>query len=641
MTRGRPALLLLSALTLVSLLAVGGSSPPSAASAAPAPPAPRQGVVLLFVVDHMSFGELLSVPVVQELARTGGAALMATDENYRTDLSKVYEALGSGVAPAGTNPHLLARALTAHGVEVSGRIAPGGPGERAVTDQVRAILGSVGPSVGTTSAFLLDVVTPTGRADIDREIRTQIAGSAQGRTLVMVVTPTLSPDVLRRGDEVTPIVMAEARSDRLLTATGPLHALASDTTRQKGLVANVDVAPTVLGFFGIPIPSEMDGQAIRASEDEAPFDLYRLELEQRRIRLPIQLAEVAFVSAIGLVAMALLVAMGRGAVVPGWTREAMAFLALCGVAFPVSLLAGGLLPRLTYAVVVPFLVVATVGLAALARQVRRPPTVGPFLFLGAVGLAMVVVDAVAFRGRAMRLPLLGGVMFDGVRYFGLPNAFIALLMASSLFLAVALRPFPGFALLFAVGLFAGFPSLGANIGASATLFAAAGLWWVLRTRPRFGLREVAFVAGLIVVGAGLVLLANRYLPGAPTHATRLVERAGSRFGTAWAQLRRRLGVGLRQLNGTPAAYLPVLGLPVVLAVLVKRPDPVGPAVDLTGQAWRDALIALTAASVVAFFANDTGVAAAAPAFLYVMAGIAYPVFLNDGRMRAEGGLPAR
>jgi len=131
------------------------------------------------------------------------------------------------------------------------------------------------------------------------------------------------------------------------------------------------------------------------------------------------------------------------------------------------------------------------------------------------------------------------------------------------------------------------------------------------------------------------------VPGAPTHATRLVERAGSRFGTAWAQLRRRLGVGLRQLNGTPAAYLPVLGLPVVLAVLVKRPDPVGPAVDLTGQAWRDALIALTAASVVAFFANDTGVAAAAPAFLYVMAGIAYPVFLNDGRMRAEGGLPAR
>jgi hypothetical protein len=33
------------------------------------------------------------------------------------------------------------------------------------------------------------------------------------------------------------------------------------------------------------------------------------------------------------------------------------------------------------------------------------------------------------------------------------------------------------------------------------------------------------------------------------------------------------------------------------------------------------------AGVVAFFANDTGVAAAAPVFLYAMSGMAYPAFV--------------
>src|SRR5438034_11372840 len=117
----------------------------------------------------------------------------------------------------------------------------------------------------------------------------------------------------------------------------------------------------------------------------------------------------------------------------------MRFLCVCGAALPIPLLAGGLLPRLTYPVVVPFLVLSVVGLAALAVAARWPGPLGPFSFLGAVGLATLVLDAL-FGWPGARIPLLGGTMFDGVRFYGLPNAFIATLLASALFLAIRLRP---------------------------------------------------------------------------------------------------------------------------------------------------------------------------------------------------------
>ena len=75
---------------------------------------------------------------------------------------------------------------------------------------------------------------------------------------------------------------------------------------------------------------------------------------------------------------------------------------------------------------------------------------GPFRFLGAAGLAFVVLDAL-LGWRGARIPLLGGTMFDGVRFYGLPNSFIALLLASAMFVAAGMGSFGGFLLLLASG----------------------------------------------------------------------------------------------------------------------------------------------------------------------------------------------
>jgi hypothetical protein len=317
----------------------------------------------------------------------------------------------------------------------------------------------------------------------------------------------------------------------------------------------------------------------------------------------------------------------------GWLH----LLVLCCVALPISLIAGGLLPRRTYLIVVPFVVGLTLLLALAARDAARGDPLWGMSILGMVGLAFIVVDA-AFGGHAFRAPLFGGIMFDGVRYYGLGNAFIPTLVASSVFVAWRLERTTAVAGLFGVGLVAGFPHLLADVGASITMFAAAGMWWTLARRPRPNAREwrtwgrAAVAIGVaVVVGLGIVLLVNRYGPGSPTHAARFVERTHGRLGTAIRDVWHRLGIGVGQIRRYPVGLLPLIGLPVALWLTVRGPGPIGVGLRTVDDRWRDVIVVLVLVAVVGFVANDTGVAASAPAFLYVFAALALPAFTAASR----------
>jgi hypothetical protein len=635
-TRAGAALLL----STIGLAIVSPAANARAQVVGPVAPS-RHGTVVLYLVEHASFEELMSAPYFRSLtAGTGGAGLMTTKTGGGDRSRSSYLTIGAGTrSPDETDTALMARVLGESGVDVCLS-----PHEEDTLPNLRLLAapGDATCSIGATSrdsVVLAGVALPDlgGSVRISRRQALELAGvrldqivSSTGnrRILVVVVSPFPSSDMNRRGDEVTPIL-----THQVLPRQVPgllFRALRSDTTRHDGLVSNVDVAPTILDFFGIPIPSEMTGSPIETTDAPAPFALHRLHLEQRRIRLPIQLGEVAYVVALGLVGIAALIALGvRGSLPPRFSAFLM-FATLVAVTEPVTLLAGGLLPRLTYAWVVPFVVITMLVLAALSLTARSRGPLGPFEFLASVTLGLVLLDG-ALGGAAFRVPLLGGTMFDGVRFYGLPNSFIALPLAGALYLATRADPFPGFLLLVGVGLFCGFPALGANIGASITLFAAAGLWWVIRTRPRFGIREIAFVAGVVALGLAAVLLANRFAPGTPTHAAAFLERTGSSWHGALTSLRHRLGIGIEQLLDAPPAFIPVVGLIAVFALALRPPRPLGQGLAYVDHRWREVIVVLSLSSMVAFVANDTGVAAAAPGFMYALTALAYPAYLAGGR----------
>ena len=285
--------------------------------------------------------------------------------------------------------------------------------------------------------------TARHRGGRGRACEQAVRAASGGNVAVVVVAPGPSGSMRRVGDEVTPLIVATGTAEGLLGARGAMRTLTSDTTRRTGLVANVDVAPAILHLFGVAVPPSMDGTPVRVVDSAAPFALHRRHLEQRRIRLPIQLAEVAFVGFAFFLSVAALIALTRGRRLTRRASVGLRSMVLAGVALAGA--AGGGRPPAA-----PHLLVGRAlrgrspisALVWLAVRARWPGVMGPLVFLGAVGAAELVLDAM-FGWRGAAIPLLGGTMFDGARFYGLPNAFEALLLASALFLAVEREPFTG------------------------------------------------------------------------------------------------------------------------------------------------------------------------------------------------------
>jgi hypothetical protein len=116
--------------------------------------------------------------------------------------------------------------------------------------------------------------------------------------LIAIARPT------GRSDDPLPIGIAGRGFDGDLT---------SDSTRLDGYVLSTDLAPTILERFGLEVPSEMSGQAIRADGSVDPAALVslanRMEAISPRRGPVIGLSLLLWLAALGL---AILVSAGRG-----------------------------------------------------------------------------------------------------------------------------------------------------------------------------------------------------------------------------------------------------------------------------------------------------------------------------------------
>ncbi|MGQ0670521.1 MAG: hypothetical protein ACT4PO_12745, partial [Actinomycetota bacterium] len=530
------------------LLALGAyvalSAAPAAAQLGP-PEVDRQ--VLLFLVDRVSFEEILAVPDIRALARAGGVALMSPRTVVGDEGSGAYLTLGAGARSEGPGPAVLALdpsemvegeaaadlyrqrypnrafptgpflldaeryidsnesrsvpgllgdllldarrlvgvfgnadttegrdrpgflvAMDRRGAGAFGRVgiafvprpAGGQPLELPLAEPKPDLLGgtrldydaltflALGGRIPNPSPFLPAHLTVFDMGDtlrIDRfapgaspavvarerrealirigeEIRYFVGRAPSKDVLVIVLSPSTSFGMDRAKDELTPIVMARGDPLDLFPEEGELHTLASDTTRRPGLVSNEDVAPTILRFFSLFVPEEMNGSPIRFAASPAPFELHQRHLANRRMSVPVQAGAAIYITVAGLFAVAVLALRRR---VPAWLGHLAAWLCLTVPALGVALLAAGHLEALQYGTVVPFVVALTaIGTLVFIPLKRR----GLLLPPAAIGTAVLVFFAAEARldWTAAITPFLGGSELDGARFYGMPNVFIGL-----------------------------------------------------------------------------------------------------------------------------------------------------------------------------------------------------------------------
>jgi len=523
--------------------------------------------VLVFWVDRISFEGLLATPEVRALARAGGAGLLTSPETVRS----------------------LVRDLLRD---------PAYPG---LEDDVVTANWSTG--------------SPSGPVVLGARMR-QVVEGIPGDLLVIVAGVERSAAMEAEGDRVTGIVVAKGHAEQLFPAEGAPRALTSDSTRRDGVVAAVDVPATILAYMGWPLEG-VTGSRIRVAQAPAPLELHGRHLANMRLWLPLQVGAGVYFLAAGIGCLVLLLSRRR---VPDRVGRAATFVPLSVGPLGASLLAAGDLPSLSAVWVLPFVVLVPAVAVWASSLLRRRGVSAPAVAVGGIVLAFMTVEALAGFPAALT-PFLGGTQLDGARFFGLPNAFIGLLLGASVYLAVGLKPLLGCAILVAAGLLAGLPMLGANHGAALTLFSGAGIWLASRVRGRMDVRGLAIVAGTMAAGMAVVVVAHALSP-VPTHGTRFLSAIAEDPGSLWGKLAARLLIGLRLIARSPAALIPALGAPVTLYFLLRPRGILRDALEAR-PVWRDALLAILLGSVVAYLGNDTGPAAAGLGFGMGLGGMLY------------------
>jgi hypothetical protein len=379
--------------------------------------------------------------------------------------------------------------------------------------------------------------------------------------------------------------------------------LTSDSTRTGGYVLSTDVAPTILGRLGLPIPSEMSGQPIRSqgAVDAAAVESLgdRLAVISER-RGPV----IGLGLAIWIAALVLAVAATRGRV----ARSGVKLLGLSIVYLPLLLLLGAALePSQT---VEQLLTIAGAPLLALLTLASLRGYRALAMASGLVVLAYAI-DAVA-GSPLTSLALLGPNPGLGVRFYGIGNELEALLVvlvvagtgagltgfaprlpatrAAGAFLAAGLL----FAFFFAAGRF------GADVGAAIVLpLGSAAAAAAIAARRR---RTVLLVIAAPLAALGLLALGD-LISGANAHLTRSVLDAGG-LGDLANVAQRRLQLSSHSfVRSIVFVFMPlIIGLAVWAIV---RRDLI--ATWLRGRpGMRAGLIGALAATVVGTLANDSG-----------------------------------
>ena len=537
---------------------------------------PRGREAYLFLVPGISFEDAMADGTLASLAMDGGAGLMT---------------LGGGLP----------------------------------TDPERGI----GPRPEDVLVRWLDPAKRGGIERVATTIEETVTASGAHHVLVIVASTSPSADMRLSKDQLHPLIVAEGPPGELFAGSGEEGSITSDSTHRDGIVTDLDVMPTIASFLGVDPPAEMAGSVIEIIPGPPPFELHERYLAQRRMYVPIGTAGGIYLAIVGLGAIVLL-ALGRR--VPQILRRVFGWGCLSVAALATGLLAAGHLPELTYATVVPFVALVTVfGTLAFAPLEHRDVLLIP-AGIGIAVLAYFAVEAILAWTAALT-PFVGGSELDGGRFYGLPNVFIGLLIGASLWIAHRVRTVAGFGLLVGVALFAGLPYLGANLGGGVSLFAAAGLWLAIRERRRLGLwKALALLVGVTLLGTALILAAHAISPF-QTHVTRFEEQADG-LGGVVERVWERLQVGFDLIAQNPFALIPVVGLPIAIAAVLRPPAALRPSLQRS-PAWRDAILVTLLAGVVAYLVNDSGPAAAGLAFGLGLGGLLGVSLLSEAEKMGE------
>lgn len=473
-----------------------------------------------------------------------------------------------------------------------------------------------------TSDNAFDEITEKERRQRIKEID-ELAGFIAGqmnpqKDLLLLAGVSPSKEAIDLKDNFTPLI-----------AYGkgfPAGKLRSATSRRDYVVANTDIAPTILSAFNLEDKDRvMIGQAMQSSslagadnlQEAKDFDAAASMVN--RLRTPVIKGYVILQIIIILLSLAVIF----------WVRHGARFfrpLIISMVVVPLVLLPLTRIPLPYDWVYYLLAILATAIITAAVLRIFKGEGYKSFLFISLLTIVAINLDLLSGTS-FIQSSVLGYDPMAGARYYGIGNEYMGILIGSSIAAASAIYQKYQKPLVLAViaivfllecYLIAG-PSLGANSDGMLTAPAAFLLTLLLLKEVKIQPRVILGIVGIIAL---IVAGATYYDMSRPLEMQTHIGRAANQImAGGWQEMftiiSRKLGMNLKLIRYTIWSYVFIVIL-MVMALLVNRP--VG-AMGLLRQQVpyiSKGFAGIITAAVVALLINDSGIVAASTVSIYLV-----------------------
>lgn len=441
--------------------------------------------------------------------------------------------------------------------------------------------------------------------------------------LLILTVPTPAQESLVKGDLL---------NFTLFWGTGfPPGLLHSSGTRRPGILANTDLAPTIIDLFGLVPPRTMVGRTVvggatfPGGRGTTAWD-YLITIHHRAAQVQAVRAPIlkTFVILELAAVVGFLVGIRLAPELVPRLYPALVFL----TAVPLGLLfwPGWWLPPVWGGL---SFILITGLLAGLALWIERRRPLGGLLAL--CGLTWGTITADTLTGsRLMLISPLSYSPSGGARYYGIGNEYLGVFIGSTLVLASLLwdRSAPKswlrlsiiLGLSFSAGLLA-WPEAGANFGGfmaavagfGATVLGLAGL----KIDRRFGIW-----LALLTLFSGAAVVASDLARPEPSYIGRAFLWVAEGGAPALSQIiERKISMNLRLIRYTNWTLVFIVSI-IALVYLAWRPGGFLARVASRRPALKAGLAGLVVGSLAALVLNDSGIVAAATLLLYAKAPLA-------------------
>lgn len=439
-----------------------------------------------------------------------------------------------------------------------------------------------------------------------------IIDDADDGDMLMVLVPTPARHQAAAGNSFTPLI--------LWRAGGRPGVLTSTTTKRKGIVTNLDVAPTILAALGVTVPESIRGHGLEVVESNNSAQ-FVAALAERSVATSLQRKTILhpIVSAYIVLYLATLLYI---VLRPGfaWVNRALRVLLPMMMSMPLALL---ILPVFRVTDALPALgsaLALALGLSVLANY----PVKSTLWSVSIISLATALtILADAYTGsHLIQNSVLGYDPMAGARFYGIGNEYMGVLVGAAIMGTSSLFDiFPrseqwlrraSLAFYALVLVTIALPALGANVGGGITASISLAVTSLLLYRTRLTGRRVVLILGVSALVIIASTLFDLYLnPGGPSHLGKAVQMVDANgLSEALAIIRRKASMNLKLFRYSVWSRAFVIAL-AVLAWLLYRPTPLMLRIKRLYPCAVLGLAGTIVGALVALLVNDSGVVAGA------------------------------